>query len=73
MKLLRYRVIRKYPDGSRGKRSKNLYRWSDQDPLRIGGLYVHLGSGYPGTQRVLSVEETKSCFDDEEECVRIKG
>ena len=63
MKMMKYRVIREYPDGSRGKRSKSLLRYIDQDPLVIGGLYVHLGNGYPGMQRVLSAEEVGE--DDE--------
>lgn len=65
MKLLKYRVIREQPDGSRGKRAKYLYRWSDQEQLHVGGLYVHLGSGYPGLQRVLSVEETENEYNEE--------
>lgn len=67
MKLLRYRVIRELPDGSRGKRSKYLYRWSDQGRLNVGGLYVHLGPGYPGMQRVLSEEETETIINEDEE------
>ena len=39
--------------GVRGKRSK---RYACFEPsLRIGGLYVHLGTGFPGLQRVLSM------------------
>ena len=48
-----YKVVREHPDGSRGKRIKQLVRWEDN--LKVGGLYVHLGSGFPGMQRVLSV------------------
>jgi len=55
--LLKYKVIREFMDGSRAKRARSLYRWSD-NPLKIGGLYSHIGSGYPGMQRILSVEET---------------
>ena len=53
-----YRVIREYPDGSRGKRVKRLYRYEPN--LKIGGLYVHLGTGFPGLQRVLDME-TEEC------------
>lgn len=49
-----YKVIREYPDGSRGKRAKSLWRWTND--LMVGGLYVHLGSGFPGMQRVLSMD-----------------
>lgn len=48
-----YKVIREYPDGSRGKRVKRFY--SFEPDLKIGGLYVHLGAGYPGMQRVLDM------------------
>ena len=54
MTMYIYKVIREYPDGSRGKRTKNLWRW--ENDLKVGGLYVHLGSGFPGMQRVLSME-----------------
>ena len=57
MKMMKYKVIREYPDGSRAKRSRVMYRYMGEDPLQIGGLYVHLGNGYPGMQRILSAEE----------------
>lgn len=53
MKLYSYKVIREYPDGSRAGRVRTISRYN---PLTIGGLYVHLGDGYPGMQRVLSEE-----------------
>lgn len=53
MTMYIYKVIREYPDGSRGKRTKRLWRW--ENDLKVGGLYVHLGSGFPGMQRVLSM------------------
>ena len=53
MTMYIYKVIREYSDGSRGKRAKNLYRF--EPDLKIGGLYVHLGGGYPGMQRVLDM------------------
>lgn len=53
MKEYTYKVVREYPDGSRGKRAKKLTLFK---PLNAGGLYVHLGKGFPGMQRVLSEE-----------------
>ena len=48
-----YKVIREnIVTGERGKRSKEISRF---EPLTIGGLYCHLGSGYPGFQRVLEL------------------
>ena len=56
---MKYRVIREYPGGYRAKRARSFYRWSDDPrPIEVGGLYTHLGKGYPGLQRVLSVENT---------------
>lgn len=51
MAVYTYKVVRKYPDGTRGKREKIITRFV---PLRVGGLYVHLGKGFPGMQLVLS-------------------
>lgn len=49
-----YKVVREdLKTGVQGKRPKRLYTFK---PLQIGGLYAHLGRGYPGYQRVLSVE-----------------
>ena len=53
-KLYKYKVVREHLDGTRSKRAKTY--WSFEDNLRVGGLYVHLGSGFPGFQRVISVE-----------------
>ena len=53
MTLYIYKVIRENPDGTQGKRAKRLYCFEPE--LRIGGLYVHLGPGYPGMQRVLGM------------------
>lgn len=51
-----YKVVREdFKTGTQGKRSKRFYTFK---PLQIGSLYVHLGKGYPGLQRVLS-EETR--------------
>lgn len=48
-----YTVVREYPDGSRAKRTRELHRYNPN--LKIGGLYTHLGEGFPGMQRVLAV------------------
>lgn len=53
-KLYKYKVIREDMNGNRGKRAKTY--WSFEEKLTIGGLYVHLGPGFPGMQRVLSLE-----------------
>ncbi len=50
-----YKVVREYPDGSRAKRVRTVMRF-----LTVGGLYVQLGKGFPGMQRVLSEETRKS-------------
>lgn len=55
MTLYVYRVIRERVDGTRGKRTKRCTRW--EPDLQVGGLYVHLGPGFPGLQRVLSMEK----------------
>lgn len=53
-KLYKYKVIREDWDGIQGERAKTYF--SFEDNLKVGGLYVHLGKGFPGFQRVLSVE-----------------
>lgn len=53
MTLYIYKVIRERPDGTRGKRAKKYICFEPR--LKIGGLYLHLGSGFPGMQRVLSM------------------
>ena len=40
--------------GEQSKRRRKYYSFSKK--LEVGGLYVHLGKGYPGFYRVLSVE-----------------
>ena len=62
--LIEYKVVREYLDGKRGKRNKTLYRWNDDEQLEIGELYMHLGSGYPGMQRVLSATKINNKTDD---------
>lgn len=54
-----YKVIREYQDGTRAKRANTITCF---EPLRVGGLYVRLGKGYPGMQRVLS--EAVEMFED---------
>lgn len=53
MTLYVYKVIRENLDGSRGKRAKNYSCFKPK--LKVGGLYVHLGPGFPGFQRVLGM------------------
>lgn len=53
-KLYKYKVIREDVNGNRGKRPKTY--WSFENRLSVGGLYAHLGKGFPGLQRVLSME-----------------
>lgn len=48
-----YKVVREYPDGRRSGRVRNITRYK---PLVVGGLYVHLGNGFPGMQRIISEE-----------------
>lgn len=54
MTLYIYKVIPEAWDGSRGKRTKTIERFKPN--LEVGGLYVHLGRGFPEAHRVLSVE-----------------
>lgn len=53
LKLYKYKVIREDMQGNRGRRAKTYYSYTDR--LKVGGLYAHLGHGFPGLQRVLSV------------------
>lgn len=55
-----YKLIREDWNKQPGKRTKTIIR--DKPDLNIGGLYVHLGPGYPGCQRVLSVETKEMPF-----------
>ncbi len=54
-----YKVVREYTDGRRSGRCKTIFRYK---PLSVGGIYVHLGDGFPGMQRVIS-EEIKNIED----------
>lgn len=50
-----YRVIKEnVSNGKRGLRARILTR---NRPLEVGGLYLHLGKGYPGAYRVLELIE----------------
>ena len=53
MTMYIYQVVRERPDGTRGKRKKKYHSWEPE--LHVGGLYVHLGPGFPGLQRVVSM------------------
>lgn len=53
MKEYTYKLVREYPDGIRAGRVRNITRYK---PLVVGGLYVHLGNGFPGMQRIISEE-----------------
>lgn len=51
--LYTYRMIKEnVVTGERAKRSRKIYRY---EPLTVGGLYCHLGHGYPGFYRVLEL------------------
>ena len=61
MKRYIYRIAREnLVTGELAKRSRTIERY---DPLKVGGLYMHLGSGYPGAQRVLELVRVE---EDEE-------
>ena len=50
-----YTVVKEdFATGERAKRTRKYYTFK---PLTVGGLYTHLGKGYPGCQRVLDVKE----------------
>lgn len=50
-----YKLVREnWITGARSKRSRTIIR--NKPDLRVGGLYVHLGKGYPGCQRIISME-----------------
>lgn len=41
--------------GEQAKRTRKYYSFKPK--LEVGGLYIHLGKGYPGCYRVLSMKE----------------
>lgn len=48
-----YRIVKEdYATGERSKRTRIIDRYK---PLEVGGLYMHLGKGYPGAYRVLKL------------------
>lgn len=50
-----YRIVKEnVVNGSRAKRTRTITRYK---PLKIGGLYLQLGTGYPGAYRVLELIE----------------
>ena len=61
MKRYIYRVAREnVVTGERAKRSRRIERY---DQLTVGGLYMHLGSGYPSAQRVLELARVEEDED----------
>lgn len=60
MKQYVYTVVKEYPDGKRGKRERKICRCLNT--LKVNRVYTHLGKGFPGMYRVLSVEE-EECLD----------
>lgn len=45
-------------DWNTGEHAKRVRKYHAHTPkLQVGGLYTHLGSGFRGAYRVLSVEE----------------
>lgn len=48
-----YKVVREDWNRPPGRRARTIIR--DKPDLAVGGLYVHLGRGYPGCQRVVSM------------------
>lgn len=51
-----YTVVREdFRTGERAKRTRKYYSFTPN--LKVGGLYTHLGNGFPGCQRVLNVKE----------------
>lgn len=50
-----YRVVKEdFHSGERSKRTRTITR---NRPLRVGGLYMHLGKGFSGAYRVLELLE----------------
>lgn len=53
-----YKIIKEnYSTGERAGHSRTISRCQ---PLTIGGLYFHLGKGYPGCYKVLSLLHTET-------------
>lgn len=48
-----YKIVKEnYSTGEHAKRSRTISRCQ---PLTVGGLYFHLGKGFPGCYRVLAL------------------
>ena len=53
--MYKYKIIKEdFYTGICAKRTRTICR---NRPLEVGGLYSHLGKGYPGTYRVLELIE----------------
>lgn len=61
--LYTYRIVKENcVSGKRSGRTRTITRYK---PLEIGGLYLHLGTGFPGAYRVLELlKEEKDLLDD---------
>lgn len=58
-KMYTYRVVKEnIVNGQQNKRTRVLSRC---DQLTVGGLYMHLGSGFPGAYRILELMEVIDC------------
>ena len=56
-----YKIIKEdFYTGICAKRTRTICR---NRPLEVGGLYSHLGKGYPGTYRVLELIEEEERGD----------
>ena len=59
--LYTYKIVKEnIVNGERGKRTRTITR---RDPLRINGLYAHLGGGLKGFYRVLELVSTEALED----------
>lgn len=57
MPMYTYWIVKE--DFYTGQRAKRRRKISRNDPLKIGGLYIHLGENYPGCYRVLELIEVE--------------
>ncbi len=58
--LYTYKVVRENLNGEQGKRKKIYYTY---EPLNVGGIYAHLGCGFPGLHRVLECVKKEKVED----------
>lgn len=57
-----YRIVKEnLVNGVRSARTRTIDR---NKPLEVGGLYLHLGKGYPGAYRVLELIGEGSELDE---------